>query len=161
MLRIPGIPVTCAEVITRNTKPRQSLLPPQPPTTNNWPKSISESISKSCFETHLWQILFVWGRWIIVSTVPLLPWCLTNTQNMTTLRANNLKTISISLSLGEFSKTDPFPRNIMVTLMVSDLSMSLISCPFPSPSPTNQLVTGGQSPGKETLSTFNSSLSIR
>ena len=131
MFRIPAIPVTCAEAITRNTKPRNKdnhFYKPQTPSISYQPLKYIKALPGNTFVTNIMRV-----------GVPLLAWCLTNIQNITTLRANNLKTIfrtcsPFSLSLPWlYFLTDPFPLNIMVTLEKSDLSMSLISCPSPSP----------------------------
>ena len=128
MFRIPAIPVTCAEVITRNTKPRQSTHLPTTFSANNGstPPRVFWNLAWKyiCeFSFLAWKHIcdkyyLCWGdwwlgrlgRWIIIFPVPLLAWCLTNLQNITTLRANNLKTIyttSLSPSLGEFSGLIP------------------------------------------------------
>ena len=57
MFRIPAIPVTCAEVITRNTKPRQStqlqLQQPSSPTTDRALLEYFEALLGNTFVTNI------------------------------------------------------------------------------------------------------------
>ena len=144
MFRIPAIPLTCAEAITRNTKPRNKdnhFYKPQTPSISYQPLKYIEALPGNTFVTNIMRVEF-----------PLLAWCLTNIQNITTLRANNLKTISTTYTWSLFLPTRSILSLIpfLWTLWWPWWSLIFLCPSFPLP-PTPQLLTGGHSPGKETL----------
>ena len=135
MFRIPAIPVTCAEAITRNTKPRQStaatqLQPPRVPLVTN----IICAAAGYWYGTGDVNYYFYGPITGLVFDKYSKYYHAEGKQSQNNIHDLHL----VSLSPHKvYSLTDPFPRNIMVTLVESDLSMSLISSP-PHPPTVNR-----------------------